>query len=104
MICPYLYVPPVPNFVFSSLLKLSGFSSMPVITVEFFLNLPLVCFGIIIRAASLSNSFIISLKEFSLLAYKNAYIPNVIFVNSERVSQIAAYIYYRRHYEFVFNI
>jgi hypothetical protein len=35
MICPSLYVPPVP-LVFSSLLKLSGFSSMPVITVEIF--------------------------------------------------------------------
>jgi hypothetical protein len=50
MICPSLYVPPVPNFVFSSLFKYSGFSSMPVITVEIFLNLPLICFDIIIRA------------------------------------------------------
>jgi hypothetical protein len=56
---------PVPNFVFSSLLKLSGFSSMPFITVEIFLTLPLICFDIIILADSLSNSFIISIKEFS---------------------------------------
>jgi len=32
------------------------------------------------------------------------YIPNVICVNTERVSQITAYIYYHRHYEFGFNI
>ena len=44
---------------------------MPVITVEIFLNLPLICFDIIIRAASLSNSFIISLKEFSLYWFDN---------------------------------
>jgi hypothetical protein len=66
-----LYVPPVPNFVFSLLLILSGFSCMLVITVQIFLYLPLISFDIIILADSFSNSFIISLKEFSLYWFDN---------------------------------
>jgi len=42
---------------------------MPVITVEIFLYLPLISFDIIILTDSLSSSFIISLKEFSLYLF-----------------------------------